>query len=57
MAELGEKSGKLRKQEARILRSLFRFNSLRVKDVMTPRTVVFALEEEAESPGTPFSCC
>jgi CBS domain containing-hemolysin-like protein len=48
MAELGEKSGKLRKQEARILRSLFRFNSLRVKDVMTPRTVVFALEEEAE---------
>ncbi|MCP4120003.1 MAG: HlyC/CorC family transporter [Desulfobacteraceae bacterium] len=48
MAELGEKSGKLRKQEARILRSLFRFNSLRVKDVMTPRTVVFALEEEVE---------
>jgi CBS domain containing-hemolysin-like protein len=46
MAELGEKSGKLRKQETRILRSLFRFNSLQVKDVMTPRTVVFALEEE-----------
>lgn len=46
MAELGEKSGKLRKQEARILRSLFRFNSLNVADIMTPRTVVFGLRED-----------
>ncbi|VFQ44168.1 CNNM domain-containing protein [Desulfoluna butyratoxydans] len=46
MAELGEKSGEIKKQEARILRSLFRFNSLRVKDIMTPRTVVFALKQE-----------
>lgn len=48
MAELGEKSGELRKQEARILRSLFRFNSLSVEDIMTPRTVVFALRETME---------
>lgn len=49
MAELGEKSGEIKKQEARILRSLFRFNSLRVKDIMTPRTVLFALKEEMMS--------
>ena len=45
MAELGEKSGKLKKQEGRILRSLFRFNTLTVEDIMTPRTVVFSLTE------------
>ncbi|MCG8618531.1 MAG: CNNM domain-containing protein [Desulfobacterales bacterium] len=45
MAELGESSGKLRKEEGRILRSLFRFNTLTVKDIMTPRTVVFALND------------
>lgn len=48
MAEMGEKSGKLRKQEGRILRSLFRFNALLVKDIMTPRTVVFSLKEDLE---------
>ncbi len=48
MAELGEKSGKLKKQEGRILRSLFRFNTLRVEDIMTPRTVVLALKEDME---------
>lgn len=46
MAELGVASGKLQNREARILRSLFRFDSLRVKDIMTPRTVVFALKED-----------
>ncbi len=46
MAELGTKSGEIKGQEARILKSLFRFNSLRVKDIMTPRTVVFALKED-----------
>ena len=48
MAELGEKAGKLQKQEMRIFRSLLRFNSLRVKDIMTPRTVIFALNEQME---------
>ncbi|MEH0020223.1 MAG: hemolysin family protein [Desulfobacter sp.] len=46
MAELGAQSGEIKDQEARILKSLFRFNSLRVKDIMTPRTVVFALKED-----------
>jgi len=45
MAELGEEEGVFEEKESRILRNLFRFNSLRVKDVMTPRTVVFDLNE------------
>ena len=45
MAELGEEEGVFEEKESRILRNLFRFNSLRVKDVMTPRTVVFDLHE------------
>lgn len=43
LAELGEEEGVFEEKESRILRNLFRFNSLRVKDVMTPRTVVFDL--------------
>ncbi len=46
MAELGEEEGVFEEKESRILRNLFRFNSLRVKDVMTPRTVVFDLPED-----------
>jgi CBS domain containing-hemolysin-like protein len=46
MAELGEEEGVFEEKESRILRNLFRFNSLRVKDVMTPRTVVFDLHED-----------
>ncbi len=45
LAELGEEEGVFEEKESRILRNLFRFNSLRVKDVMTPRTVVFDLPE------------
>jgi Hemolysins and related proteins containing CBS domains len=45
MAELGEEEGVFEEKESRILRNLFRFNSLRVKDVMTPRTVIFQLPE------------
>lgn len=43
LAELGEEEGVFEEKESHILRNLFRFNSLRVKDVMTPRTVVFDL--------------
>jgi len=45
MAELGEEEGVFEEKESRILRNLFRFNSLRVKDVMTPRTVMFDLAD------------
>lgn len=46
LAELGQEEGVFEEKESRILRNLFRFNSLRVKDVMTPRTVMFDLSEE-----------
>ena len=45
LAEIGEEEGVFEEEESRILRNLFRFNSLRVKDVMTPRTVVFDMSE------------
>ena len=45
MAELGKEEGIFEEEESRILKNLFRFSSLRVKDVMTPRTVVEALPE------------
>lgn len=46
MAELGEQQGVFEFGESRIIQNLFRFSSLRVKDVMTPRIVLFALPEE-----------
>ena len=46
MAELGEEEGVFEEEESRILKNLFRFSSLRVRDIMTPRTVVQALHEE-----------
>ncbi len=45
LAEIGAQEGMLEKDESRILQNLFRFSMLRVKDIMTPRTVVFALPE------------
>ena len=45
LAELGEEEGIFEEEESRILRNLFRFSSLRVRDVMTPRTVVQAHPE------------
>ncbi|HMB89896.1 MAG TPA: hemolysin family protein [Rhodothermales bacterium] len=46
MAELGKRQGVFEAGESRILKNLFRFSSLRVRDVMTPRTVIFALPQE-----------
>ncbi|PSQ81443.1 MAG: hemolysin [Bacteroidetes bacterium QS_8_68_15] len=46
MAELGEEEGVFEEEESRILKNLFRFSSLRVKDIMTPRTVIKAMPEE-----------
>lgn len=45
VAELGAQEGQLTPQESHILKSLFRFRSYQVKDIMTPRTVVFMLPE------------
>lgn len=46
MALVGEKSGHIHDNESRIIRNLFRFGSLKVTAIMTPRTVVSALPED-----------
>jgi CBS domain containing-hemolysin-like protein len=46
LADLGAEGGHLDAKESRILRNLFRFPTLRVEDIMTPRTVVFALQQD-----------
>ncbi|MFP4474074.1 MAG: CNNM domain-containing protein [Desulfatibacillaceae bacterium] len=62
MAGLGEQAGGIKESESRIIRNLFRFESLKADDIMTPRTVVVALPrditvEEASRicETTPFS--
>ena len=45
MADLGAKEGQLAAKESKILKNLFRLRSFSVEDVMTPRTVVFILQE------------
>lgn len=45
MAEKGAEEGVFEEEETRIFQNLIRFNSLRVKDIMTPRIVVEDFEE------------
>ena len=45
MADLGAQEGQLEAKESRILKNLFRFRQSTIKNIMTPRTVVFALQE------------
>jgi CBS domain containing-hemolysin-like protein len=45
MANIGEQTGKIDRSESRIIRNLFRFESLKVADIMTPRTVISALPQ------------
>ncbi len=45
LAELGSKQGVFHKYESRILNNLFCFREVRTRDIMTPRTVLFALSE------------
>ncbi len=47
LAEIGAQEGVFRDGEARLFKSLLRFESLGVVDVMTPRTVVVAFPETA----------
>ncbi len=44
MTSIGERSGEIKAHEARIVRNLIRFSSLKAEDIMTPRTVVAALQ-------------
>ena len=45
LAALGAKQGVFDKSEQRILSNLFKFGELQTRDIMTPRTVVFAMDE------------
>lgn len=62
MAELSSRSGHLDDGESKILRNLFRFRTSIVRDIMTPRTVVYARAESLglgefleDAMKTPFS--
>jgi CBS domain containing-hemolysin-like protein len=62
MAELGTRQGKLEEDESRILGNLLTLGDVLVKEVMTPRVVVFALTEDTtvqqyldRHNGSPFS--
>lgn len=46
MAELGHEEGVFEEEESNIFKNLIRFNSLRVKDIMTPRIVVVKYPED-----------
>lgn len=46
LARVAKEQGVFDQSESRILENLFRFGSLRTRDIMTPRTVMFALDEE-----------
>lgn len=45
LADLGVEEGIFEEEESRIFKNLIRFSSLRVKDIMTPRTVVVGFQE------------
>ncbi len=46
MAELGQQEGELDVHEAKILQNIFSLQEKTVREVMTPRSVIFALSEE-----------
>lgn len=46
MAKLSAHEGEIDREESRVLHNLLRLESLTVKDIMTPRTVMIALPEE-----------
>jgi CBS domain containing-hemolysin-like protein len=47
LADIGQRHGVIDKGDSRIVGNLLRFDSLRVTDIMTPRTVVFAWPQAA----------
>ena len=51
MAMVGEQSGQIKESESRIIRNLFRFESIKAKDIMTPRTVIVALQQDMTVTG------
>jgi len=62
LADVGVERGQIQVGESRIVKNLFRFRELKVEDIMTPRTVVFALQQDMtidkaleRHPEPPFS--
>ncbi|MEM0963264.1 MAG: hemolysin family protein [Bacteroidota bacterium] len=60
LAQIGTEEGVFDETEGRILQSLFRFRQLKARDVMTPRTVLVAYDEQTPlqdiaDDGQPFS--
>lgn len=47
LPELGKQEGVVQDSESRVLQNVIRFGSLRVREIMTPRTVVVAFPERA----------
>jgi len=46
LAWAGEDEGVLSSEESGVIRSIVRFRTLKAEDIMTPRTVIFALSDE-----------
>lgn len=46
LAEIGAREGYIREDESRIIRNLLRFDAIQAGDIMTPRTVMRALQQE-----------
>jgi len=46
MAEIATEDGLLEEGESKIIHNIARFNELKTKDIMTPRTVVFAVPDD-----------
>ena len=46
MARVGVETGHLREKESMLIRNIFRFDSLKAGDIMTPRTVISSLPED-----------
>lgn len=47
MAELAEKEGVIEPGESQIIRNIAMFDQIKVRDIMTPRTIVFAADENS----------
>lgn len=48
MTSMGVETGQIHIKESKMIRNLFRFESLRVTDIMTPRIVISALDEDIQ---------
>ena len=46
MAQVGVETGHIRDKESILIRNIFRFESLKADDIMTPRTVISSLPED-----------